>query len=274
MEFTPNGVLYAVIFTVLIMAFFLIPYVLEIYLSYSLAGKRDEKAKAILESCIPNFITQLKAHNNQMTEEEIGNVCEKVFLPVQETLKQPVNGIVSFTRGMIAFAIVFLLGIAVMLIMFATKGDPQIVNNIVSMLGATLAAIAGFYFGGRTALESRDASSTGTVQKQPPSPPASPETDRKLTNIQQTLQVLGRTPQVVELMNLDDERRLIEERIHIRARRHHGFLLTEEEKKKLLDATGQEINVDVDSKRYVEIQNRQWELMGVKTKDTNQSNPC
>jgi hypothetical protein len=275
MEFTPTGILYAVIFTILMMLFILIPYIWDLRNSYALAKERDERAQSILEKCIPDIIARIKSQNNQMTDDEIGKICDKIVVPVQETLKQPVTGITGFTRGMIAMAIIFLIGISVLLIMFANRGDPQIINNIISMLGTTLAAIAGFYFGGKIAIESREGSETSQTSSpaalvsypHPGTPSPQPAPTLKLPP--------ERTKEWQEIIALDNERRLIEERIRIRAKRHHmGYeKLTEEEKGKLLDKNGNEIDANVDSSRYVQIENKEWDLMGVHTDNKRESIP-
>ena len=38
---------------------------------------------------------------------------------------------------------------AVIMLLIAENGDPQLANSLMSMLGTTLAAVVGFYFGGR-----------------------------------------------------------------------------------------------------------------------------
>jgi hypothetical protein len=268
MEFTSTGVLYAVIFTVLVMLFILIPFIWELRNSYALAKDRDKRAQAIMESCIPDFISRLKAQNTQMTDEEIGKICDRIVVPVQETLKQPVVGITGFTRGMIAFAIIFLVGISVMLVMFADKGDPQIVNNIISMLGATLAAIAGFYFGGKTAVESKD--SGGKNQTPAPVPAGNPPVAKPAAlgpaaGDQDSISQGYKRPAVwIKIGELNNERIQIEERIHLRAKKHHDphNQLTAEEEKKL-----QGYDEFTDSQRYVEIENEQWDLLGMHIKD-------
>ncbi len=67
-----------------------------------------------------------------------------------DLMKQPVEGITGFNRGMISFGILFVLSIAVVLIFVANNGDPQLANTIMSMMGTTLAAVVGFYFGGKS----------------------------------------------------------------------------------------------------------------------------
>lgn len=154
MIFTPEGVLYAGIFSVILFSFILAPYVLELWKAYDLAWRRDEKAQELLKSSVAEFIASMKSQNSPLTDEQLERLYDRVFTPIQEILKQPVTGITGSTRGIIAFAIIFIVGVSVILIMFAKGGDPQIVNNVISMLGATLATIVGFYFGGRTVQDS------------------------------------------------------------------------------------------------------------------------
>jgi hypothetical protein len=156
MIYTPEGVLSALIFSLLIMIIILFPYLLELSNAYSLVRKRDEQAQEILKSSVAEFISTLRGQNVPLTDEQLDRFYERVFAPIQETLKQPVSGVTGSTRGIIAFSIIFTVGIATMLIMFAKGGDSQIVNNVISMLAATLATIVGFYFGGRTVQDSVD----------------------------------------------------------------------------------------------------------------------
>jgi hypothetical protein len=52
---------------------------------------------------------------------------------------------------MMALTVILILGVAVfhILVKGAPGDDSQIINNILSMLAGLLAAITGFYFGGR-----------------------------------------------------------------------------------------------------------------------------
>ncbi len=69
---------------------------------------------------------------------------------ILDLMKQPVEGIAGFNRGLISFGIIFVLSIAVVMIFVAKNGDPQLANTIMSMMGTTLAAVVGFYFGGKS----------------------------------------------------------------------------------------------------------------------------
>ena len=62
-------------------------------------------------------------------------------------------GIPGLARATMALTVIVILGIAVIHILVegSPEGDSQIINNILSMLAGLLAAITGFYFGGKTA---------------------------------------------------------------------------------------------------------------------------
>ena len=70
---------------------------------------------------------------------------------IKESGKPP-PGIPGLARATMALTVIVILGIAVFHILVkGTGGDnSQIVNNILSMLAGLLAAITGFYFGGKT----------------------------------------------------------------------------------------------------------------------------
>jgi hypothetical protein len=75
---------------------------------------------------------------------------------LQEFIKEigePPPGIPGLARAVMALTVIVVLGIAVIHILVeGPRGDnSQIINNILSMLAGLLAAITGFYFGGKTA---------------------------------------------------------------------------------------------------------------------------
>lgn len=74
----------------------------------------------------------------------------------QELVKEfshPPPGITGLARTAMALTVIVILGIAVIHILInkSTQEDCQVINNILSMLAGLLAAITGFYYGGRTA---------------------------------------------------------------------------------------------------------------------------
>jgi hypothetical protein len=85
-------------------------------------------------------------------------------------------GISGMSQSLMAFAVIIILGIAMFHLLAYCK-DPdsrKIISNVLSMLGATLASITGFYFGGHSA------TSKGKEEQAPP-PPA-PETEKVSIN--------------------------------------------------------------------------------------------
>lgn len=71
---------------------------------------------------------------------------------LKEISKAP-GGIQGLSRASMALSVILVLAIAVFHLLTKEKptdGDSQVIGNVLSMLGALLAAITGFYFGGRT----------------------------------------------------------------------------------------------------------------------------
>jgi len=63
------------------------------------------------------------------------------------------RGISGFRRAIIALTVILILGISVfhLLVNNTDSNSKAVINNILSMLSGLVAAIAGFYFGGRFA---------------------------------------------------------------------------------------------------------------------------
>ena len=72
-------------------------------------------------------------------------------------------GIPGLARAVMALTVIVVLGIAVIHILVeGPQGDnSQIINNILSMLAGLLAAITGFYFGGKTAEKKKEVGKKG-----------------------------------------------------------------------------------------------------------------
>lgn len=85
-------------------------------------------------------------------------------------------GISGMSRSLMAFAVIIILGIAVFhLLAFCSNPEyAKIVNNIMSMLAATLASITGFYFGGRSAEGAKEEKKEAPPAAPPPAPPKAP----------------------------------------------------------------------------------------------------
>ena len=75
---------------------------------------------------------------------------------VKELGKAP-PGIPGLARAMMALTVIVVLGIAVihLLVEGSPGGNSQIINNVLSMLAGLLAAITGFYFGGKKVEEQK-----------------------------------------------------------------------------------------------------------------------
>lgn len=74
---------------------------------------------------------------------------------LQEFIKEVRNappGIPGLARATMALTVIVIMGVAVfhVLVKGAPGANSQIINNILSMLAGLLAAITGFYFGGKT----------------------------------------------------------------------------------------------------------------------------
>lgn len=107
---------------------------------------------------IPHVLDIVKAYRAQnKIREQLINKCAKDGISpeelkelLKEARKSP-PGIAGLTRGAIAFTVIVILGIALFhMIITRTAEDSQIIGNILSMVGSLIAAIVGFYFGGRT----------------------------------------------------------------------------------------------------------------------------
>lgn len=92
------------------------------------------------------LIEQLSNVNNLQVSQD---ARKEIILDIVDSSQDP-KGVTGTTRRTLALTVLLVLGISVVIIMFAS-GDTQITGNIISMLGATLAAVVGFYFGGSQA---------------------------------------------------------------------------------------------------------------------------
>ena len=93
-----------------------------------------------------NLIEQLSNVNNLQVSQD---ARKEIILDIIDSSQDP-KGVTGTTRRTLALTVLLVLGISVVIIIFAS-GDTQITSNIISMLGATLAAVVGFYFGGSQA---------------------------------------------------------------------------------------------------------------------------
>jgi hypothetical protein len=120
-----------------------------------------------LVACFPIILDIIFAYHSR--DKTRNTLVEKASLDglklneLQEFLKgvgQAPPGISGLARSTMALTVIVVLGIAVIHILVngSPGSNPQIIDNILSMLAGLLAAITGFYFGGRAAQKTTDES--------------------------------------------------------------------------------------------------------------------
>jgi len=142
----------------LIAIFISLPLVLDICLAYHRKGLIIDK-----------LIDTVNALPAEQKKEYIDKILEKS--------SESATGLSGLARSTMAFTVIFLLGIAVMIVMMSGNVDSPVANNILSILAGTLSAVVGFYFGSR-ATESATQATQGAAGKTPeqtPGTPANPE---------------------------------------------------------------------------------------------------
>ncbi len=129
---------------------------MEIILIYVLVVALFASLPEILDICLA-YRSQNKTRNlliEKLIEKASLDKLELNELKefIKESGKAP-RGIPGLTRGTMALTVILVLGVAVfhILVKGAPGDDSQIINNVLSMLAGLLAAIAGFYFGGKAA---------------------------------------------------------------------------------------------------------------------------
>jgi len=125
-----NSLFYVYVVTLLLFAGF--PIILDIFLAYRSLNKTR------------NLLVE-KASADRLELKELQEL-------IKESEKAP-PGIPGLARSTIALTVILILGIAVfhLLVTGAEGNNSLIINNVLSMLAGLLAAITGFYFGGKTA---------------------------------------------------------------------------------------------------------------------------
>jgi hypothetical protein len=124
---------YLLLYTVAFIVLLLVPIIIEMLINYWTFKKLLEKASL----------------DHKLSNEEL-NACLSM-------IATSTSGGSNITRRLVSVAIIAILGIAIFNTLVAgipnsnTGDSAQITNNILSMLAGTLAAMIGFYFGGRTA---------------------------------------------------------------------------------------------------------------------------
>ena len=158
-EKEPKNVHDVIFIYALILALFIaIPTIIDVVMAYH---SRNKNWQILLE----------KASLNGLDKDEFQGL-------ITATSGGP-PGIAGMSRSLMAFAVIIILGIAMFhLLTFCKDAESiKIISNVLSMLGATLASITGFYFGGRNAEEKGKADEAQESQRQQrgkgPVPPVS-----------------------------------------------------------------------------------------------------
>jgi len=120
-----------IIYIILLFIFAALPIILDILLAYR---SQNRTRNLLIE----------KASLDKLEMDELREI-------IKESGKAP-PGIPGLARATMALTVIIILGIAVfhILVKGAVGDNSQIISNILSMLAGLLAAITGFYFGGKT----------------------------------------------------------------------------------------------------------------------------
>lgn len=130
-----------VIYVIIVALFAAVPVLINLLLAYLLANKERHKLmRQLIE----------KVASDQLVLGELKEILEESR---KESFAMP-----GLARQMMALTVILVLGIAVFHVLVlgidgttSSNADSQIANNILSMLAGLLAAITGFYFGGKAA---------------------------------------------------------------------------------------------------------------------------
>ncbi len=117
------------LFSLVLFVFAGFPIILDILMAYS----SQNRIRALLIE---------KAASNGLSIKELKRLLEESRIPPP--------GIPGLARATIALTVIIILGIAVFYILLDPTKDSNVVNNLLSLLAGLLAAITGFYFGGKT----------------------------------------------------------------------------------------------------------------------------
>ena len=126
-------------------------YLVELYLAYKHTPIIPDADRTSLIQTLKTNMDALGAKIAQpgtsLTADDLAKYTDMISEVKSIAVNEP-TGIQGFTRGQIATTVIFLLGAAIILIVFSSSPNPNVLNNVLSMMGATLAAVVGFYFGG------------------------------------------------------------------------------------------------------------------------------
>jgi hypothetical protein len=122
----------------------------------------------ILDICLA-YGSRNKTRNLLIKKASLDGLQLKELQEFMKESAKPPPGIPGLARAVMALTVIVILGVAVIHILVegSPKDDSQIIDNILSMLAGLLAAITGFYFGGKTAEKA-------TEQKSPEEKPEAP----------------------------------------------------------------------------------------------------
>lgn len=121
------------VYVVIVAVFISLPWVIDILMAY---------------------VSQYKIRKQLVEKASANNISLAELKELLKEIGKAPGGMQGLSRASMALSVILILGIAVFHLITKnepTDGDSQIVGNILSMLGGLLAAITGFYFGGRTA---------------------------------------------------------------------------------------------------------------------------
>ena len=151
-QFVGNDLVGA-LFIVLVFALLIgIVYMYELYQAYAqtkiiLEPKEKKELIMQLSTNIETITKSLDKEKKPALSAEDQKSITDITALIKSLTDSEATGIIGFTRGQIAISVIFILGAAVILIFFSSSQNPTILSNVLSMLGATLAAVVGFYFG-------------------------------------------------------------------------------------------------------------------------------
>lgn len=121
------------IYVAIIAAIAFLPHLIDVILTYT---AKMRLRKILLDSSIKEKFTSAE------------------YKKLIDEANKPPRGIAGLSRGTMAILAIAIMGIALFhLLITRQNSDSNTINTIIAMLGSLIAAIVGFYFGGKTATE-------------------------------------------------------------------------------------------------------------------------
>jgi hypothetical protein len=125
------------IYVIIIAAIAFLPHLIDVILTYS---AKMRLRKILLDTSIKEKFSAIE------------------YKKIVEEANTPPKGIAGLSRGTMAILAIVIMGIALFhLLVTRQTGDTNTINTIIAMLGSLIAAIVGFYFGGKTVGEATEA---------------------------------------------------------------------------------------------------------------------